>query len=304
MKKIIAGTLLGCAVLTSSTFAAELQKPVLISAPINMESIEVDVETISESDIIIRNNVINADYEYNSTHYYTTKIDAENIVIPKEIKKDAKNIYFLVEEGRSHVLYSKGMAMDAIESTPVKDVYNYKKVGFKEGKKEYIFNNSDLVKDFDKNEYKSVTMTLVAEMKDGKQVVLADSAYINISNKEGVLSNLVSKNRDSDDLVFGYYNSESLELYLEEMSTKMTRAEYKKMLTKAHKTIAAASKKNETQKEDMLKQISVESHFKKYISKYSNYSETQTLLNNLQRAVKNQLQDIRAFDAIDKILNK
>lgn len=302
MKKIIAGTLLGCAVLTSSTFAAELQTPVLISAPIKMERIELEAETISESDIIIRNNTVSADYDYNSTHYYTTKIETKDIVVPKEIKKEAKKIYFLVEEGRSHMLYAKGMAMDEIESTPVNDTYNYKTVEFTEWKKEYIFNNSDLVKDFDKNDYKSVTMTLVAEMKDGKQVALANSAYINISNKEGTLSSLVSKNRNADDLVFGYYNSDNLELYLEEMSDSMTRSEYKKMLTKAHRTIASATKKNEAQKDAILKEISRESHFEKNISKYSNFTETQTLLSNLQRAVKNQLQDVRAFDAIDKIL--
>jgi hypothetical protein len=52
----------------------------------------------------------------------------------------------------------------------------------------------------------------------------------------------------------------------------------------------------------MLNSIKKDWDFEKNISKYKNYSETRTLLSNLGSAVKNQLQNIRAFDAIDAIL--
>ncbi len=148
MKKILTGTIIGCALLTSGTFAAQMEKPMLISMP--MPPIETSVEKIeiSESDLIIRNNIISPEYDYNSTHYYTTKITTKDIVIPKEIQSKAKKVYFLVEEGRSNIMYAKGLQMDALESTPVSDKYNYKIVDYTEGKKEYIFKNLDLVKDF------------------------------------------------------------------------------------------------------------------------------------------------------------
>jgi hypothetical protein len=82
----------------------------------------------------------------------------------------------------------------------------------------------------------------------------------------------------------------------------MTRSEYKKLLSKADTRIDSAVTKNNKVLEDVLKSIKKDSDFAKYTSKYKNYSETRTLLSNLGSAVKNQLKNIRAFDAIDAIL--
>jgi hypothetical protein len=51
-----------------------------------------------ENKLIIRNNKIESDYEYNNVNYYTSKIKAEDIVIPDDIKNKSNKIYFLVEE--------------------------------------------------------------------------------------------------------------------------------------------------------------------------------------------------------------
>jgi hypothetical protein len=82
----------------------------------------------------------------------------------------------------------------------------------------------------------------------------------------------------------------------------MTRTEYKKLLSKADTRIDSAVTKNNKVLEDVLKSIKKDSDFIKYTPKYKNYSETRTLLSNLGSAVKNQLQNVRAFDAIDAIL--
>jgi hypothetical protein len=108
--------------------------------------------------------------------------------------------------------------------------------------------------------------------------------------------------KDKENSYFGYYNSNDLEIYLEEISQKMTRVEYKNLLSKADSKIDSAVKQNEKALDTILKSIKKDSDFSKYTSKYKNYSETRTLLSNLGSAVKNQLQNIRAFDAIDAIL--
>ena len=50
-----------------------------------------------------------------------------------------------------------------------------------------------------------------------------------------------------------------------------------------------------------INSIKQESDFKKHSDTYFIYSETSNLLNSLSNAIKNQLQNIRAFDAIDAI---
>jgi hypothetical protein len=51
----------------------------------------------------------------------------------------------------------------------------------------------------------------------------------------------------------------------------------------------------------VLKNIYSDWDFNKYTNEYKSYSETKKLLSNLARAIKNQIQNIRAFDAIDAI---
>ena len=302
MKKIIAGSVLGCALFTSGVFA-DYEQPVVISAPLEMTTQNWVKDTTNQYDIIIRNNVIESDYEYNNSHYFTTKITTENIVIPEEIKDDSEKIYFLVEQWRDRTYYYKSsleMSDEAIET--VKDEYNYKVVDFKAWQKEYVFDNSDLIKNFWDDKATSIHITLMAELSDGSKKELSNTVYVNVNDKKGTLQNLYNQSIDQQDLFFGYYNSNDLEIYLEEISNKMTRTEYKKLLSKADTRIYTANKKNEDTLTTMLNSIKKESDFEKNISKYTNYSETRTLLSNLGSAVKNQLQNIRAFDAIDAIL--
>jgi hypothetical protein len=148
MKKIIAGSLMGCVLFTSGAFA-DYEKPMLISAPVEITTENPIKDIIREHEVIIRNNIIKSDYKYNNSHYYTSKITTEKIVIPEDIKEKAEKIYFLVEQGNNRIYYAKDsleMSDESIEE--VKDEYNYKIVEFKERQKEYTFNNEDLVEDF------------------------------------------------------------------------------------------------------------------------------------------------------------
>jgi hypothetical protein len=121
----------------------------LISAPIEIISENPVKDIIREHEVIIRNNIIKTDYQYNNSHYYTSKITTENIVIPTKIKEKAEKIYFLVEQGNNRIYYAKdSMEMSDESIEEVNDQYNYKIVNFTEGKKEYTFNNEDLVKEF------------------------------------------------------------------------------------------------------------------------------------------------------------
>ena len=302
MKKIIAWSLMGCVLFTSGTFA-DYAKPMLISAPVEITTENPIKDIIREHEVIIRNNIIKSDYKYNNSHYYTSKITTEKIVIPEDIKEKAEKIYFLVEQGNNRIYYTKGameMSDEAIEE--VTDEYNYKIIEFKEGQKEYIFQNEDLVEEFWEDKYLNVNITLIAEFNESEKVEISNSVYVNIWNKENTLQNVYNTSKDTENLYFGYYNSNDLEIYLEEISQKMTRTEYKKLLSKADTRIDSAVTKNNKVLEDVLKSIKKDSDFTKYTSKYKNYSETRTLLSNLGSAVKNQLQNIRAFDAIDAIL--
>ena len=72
-----------------------------------------NTETLLQKyDTIIRNNKIVQDNDYNSKTYFTKKIKTEDLVIPAEIKEQAKKIYFLVEEG-NNVFYAKWLALEA-----------------------------------------------------------------------------------------------------------------------------------------------------------------------------------------------
>jgi hypothetical protein len=100
MKKLLASSIIASALIAVPTFAAEEAKIEImpISAPI-----EVTTDTAQDKyKTIIQNNNISSDYEYNNSHYFTSKITTTNIVIPKEIKDKAEKIYFLVEQGRNY----------------------------------------------------------------------------------------------------------------------------------------------------------------------------------------------------------
>jgi hypothetical protein len=302
MKKIIAWSVLGCVLFTSGAFA-DYKKPMLISAPIEIISENPVKDIIREHEVIIRNNIIKTDYQYNNSHYYTSKITTENIVIPTKIKEKAEKIYFLVEQGNNRIYYAKdSMEMSDESIEEVNDQYNYKIVNFTEGKKEYTFNNEDLVKEFWEDKYLNVNITLIAEFNESEKIEISNTVYVNIWNKENTLQNVYNTSKDKENSYFGYYNTNDLEIYLEEIADTMTRSEYKKLLSKADTRIDSAVTKNNKVLEDVLKSIKKDSDFAKYTSKYKNYSETRTLLSNLGSAVKNQLKNIRAFDAIDAIL--
>jgi phage-related protein len=82
----------------------------------------------------------------------------------------------------------------------------------------------------------------------------------------------------------------------------MERKKYKSMLTKAESRIKSALKSNNSSMDDLLDSVNYQSDFEKKLNKFQTHSETDQLLNILISAVKNQLQNIRAFDAIDTIL--
>jgi hypothetical protein len=87
-------------------------------------------------------------------------------------------------------LKAQSAAMDSVSVDPVTKEYNYRVVNYVEGKTEYTFNSSDLVKDFSKDQFKNVTITLVAEISDTEKINLSNSAYVNISDKSNVLETL------------------------------------------------------------------------------------------------------------------
>ena len=306
MKNIITATALLATLFTSTAFADYVEPIISTSVSIENESILIDESLnnkMSDYEVILRNNLIKSDYEYNNSHYFTSKITTDSIIIPEEIKEQAERIYFLVEEGSYRKYYKTDSLIMADESiVTVTDEYNYKIVDFVEWKTEYIFNNEDLLTEFKADTYYNVNITLIAELTDTKKVLLSNNTYVSISDKENTLQNIYNNSELQDNLYFGYYNSNDLEIYLEKLSADMTRSEYKDLLSKADSRIKSAVTQNNTTKDEMLESIQKDSDFEDYIAKYKNYSETRNLLSNLGSAITNQLQNIRAFDAIDAIL--
>ncbi|MDD2907027.1 MAG: hypothetical protein PHH98_00140 [Candidatus Gracilibacteria bacterium] len=302
MKKILLATLAGSVLFTSGAFADEYQKPMLLSDSAVLTTLNDTTENLGEKyDIIIRNNLLEADYEYNNKNYFTSKIKAENIIIPQEIKDKAKKIYFLIEEGNSRIYSQYNYATtDSMKMEEVTTEYNYKTVNYKEGQKEYIFNNSDLVKDFTKDEYKSVTITLIAEISDSEKITLSTSAYNYIGTKQMVLEQLIMESKG--DYYYSYFNSDILEKYLINIGDKSTRNEYKKLLTKILTKVVQAKKQNDIVGKGILDSIKSESDFKNYLSKFEVFNETKNLLDSLNLAVNNQILNNKAFDTIDALL--
>ena len=311
MKKIITTALIASALIASQTSAMDIEitpisimEPIVITEEVNKEiNLTPTQELLKKFELVLRNNRVDSDYEYNSKTYYTSKIKTDNLIVPKEIKKEAKKIYFLVEEWNDRVYYKNSAIMmdEEVKVEEIKKEYNYKVVDFKEWQKEYIFENKDLVKDFWEGEYSNVVITLIAEFSDTEKVPLTNSVYVSINTKENVLNRL-QEEKEEKYSYFGYYDSNDLEEYLENLSTKLSRADYKKILNKADKKIEEWLDENEKIKENIFKSIKKESDFSNYVEKYTIYSETDILFSSLARAVKNQLQNIRAFDAIDSIL--
>lgn len=302
MKKIIIATLVWSALLTSATFADEYTKPMLLNEPMNIDSENITKSLWEKYDIIIRNNFLESDYEYNNKTYYTSKIKAENIIIPEEIKEKAKKIYFLVEEWNSRVYDTYDYASsENMKIEDVKNVYNYKIVEYKEWQKEYILKNSDLVKDFWKDEYKTVTITLMADISESEKIPLSTSAYNYINIKQDILNQLLVEAK-WDDYYYWYFNSDILEKYLTSIWDKTNRTEYKKILNKMVTKISTAKKQNTQLLKDTLENIKVENDFKSNLDKYEMINESKNLLDNLNMAVKNQIQNIKAFEAVDLLL--
>lgn len=311
MKKIITTGLIVSAIIVSQTSAMNYEiMPISNTEPaIISDDLKTDVnltptqKLLKKYELVLRNNRIESDYKYNSKTYYTSKIKTDNLIVPDEIKKESKKIYFLVEEWNDRVYFkNSAMMMDEeLEVEEIKKEYNYKIVDFKEWQKEYTFKNKDLIKDFWEWEYSNISITLIAEISDTVKVPLTNSVYVSVNTKENVLNNLKDEKKEKYSY-FGYYNSNDLEEYLEKLSTKISRDNYKIILTKADKKIEKWLDDNEKIKENIIKSIKKESDFKKYVEKYSIYSETELLFSSLSRAVKNQLQNIRAFNVIDSIL--
>lgn len=306
MKKLAIITLWTCALFTSTTFAANVEKVSPISAVVtSSEAVKVVTaeELTNKFDLIIRNNTIESDNEYNSKNYYTSKIKTSELVIPDEIKNNSKKVYFLVEEWYNYPMYKANLMEVSADVwvDEVKKEYNYKVVNFIAGKNEYIFNNKDLVKDFDKNQSKSVNISLVAELNNWEKVYLSNWGYIHIGNKESILNNL--KNKEEIDY-FGYYNTDDLSSYLEKKSQNLSKDEYKKLLSNSQAKLKKLIKENQASKENLLKWITKESDFEKNVEKFSLNEQTQSLLNSVLTATNSQIQKLRATEFMDWIFQK
>lgn len=259
-------------------------------------------DLINKYDLVIRNNILESDNEYNWVNYFTSKILTDNIVVPDEIKQSAKRIYFLVEEGVDRLYYAEdamwkwGTWIDSVQRE-----YNYKIVDYIEWKNEYVFNNKDLVKDFSDDDYRNVQITLMADFSDTQRQALSNPIYISIEDKKSTFATI--KNNESEDwYYYSYFNSDNIEKYLENLANKLSRADYKKILEKAEKKVTSTNKTNEDKFNATLWLITMEWDFSKYINSYVEYVDNQSLFSGLWYAVKNQLQNIKAFDTIDAIL--
>lgn len=315
MKKTIVWGLAVAMLLTWTSYVNADEAEVLTDAPelynittdVTTTSIEIQSDLISglltKYDVILRNNIITVDYDYNSKNYYTKKLDTSNVIIPDEVKEKAKSIYFLLEEQRNWgIMYNDSMAKwEAILTENVKTEYNYKKVTVDSLKWEYIFNTKDIVKELKDSEYKSVMVTLIAEFENDEKINLSNSEYLYTENKESILINLLVK--ENENFYNEYvYNADDIEKYLEEKWAKMTREDYKKMINWADVKITKMLKNANDSKTKLLSSIQKEEDFSSVLAKFKENYNTINLLNNLSSAVKNQAYNIKTFETIDSIL--
>jgi len=196
-------------------------------------------------------------------------------------------------------MYKWEAMMDNIETNKVEEEYNYKRVDYKWSKTSYLFSTKDLVKELKEDNYKSVTISLMAEFEDNERIPLASSAYLSLQNKEWVLNNLLNKQEEDS---FYNYNSDDIEQYLEKLAESMTRSNYKKMINNAWTKLTKMIKTTSNKKELLITSIKKESNFENKLNEYKALKDTSVLLNNLNRAVKSQIYNIRTFDVIDSIL--
>ena len=88
------------------------------------------------------------------------------------------------------------------------------------------------------------------------------------------------------------------------MSEKLSRADYKKVLTNAQNKLKSLIKQNETIKNNILNSITKESDLSLNIDKYSNYQDTSSLLNSVFVATNNQIQKVKSYEIIDNVFKK
>jgi hypothetical protein len=69
-------------------------------------------ELYEKYSVIIRNNNLESDYEYNNVNYFNSKMKSEDIVVPDEVKNNSTRVYFLVEEGARMMYFEDSMAMN------------------------------------------------------------------------------------------------------------------------------------------------------------------------------------------------
>ena len=310
MKKTIFISLVASSLLLAwNTYADSVITTTTLAVPTTSITTATETGAVSTDlslkyDLIIRNNNILSNEEYNNKTYYTKKLTTQDLVIPEEITKKAKRIYFLVEEGNSRIFYNKEMLGAADQTTNVNKEYNYKTVDFTPWKTEYTFNTTDLVKDLSKGEFKSVTITLIAEFSDTDKLYLSNTAYINIADKQSILETLKYAKDPSGTSYYGYYDPTSLWTYLEKLGEKMTRTQYKTTLTKIQTKLKTLITKNEDSKKALLKSITKETDFEANLDKYTLNTETNNLLTSVASATLNQIQKLRSYDLIDSVFWK
>lgn len=88
------------------------------------------------------------------------------------------------------------------------------------------------------------------------------------------------------------------------MSEKLSRADYKKVLTNAQNKLKSLIKQNETIKNNILNSITKESDLSLNLDKYSNYQDTSSLLNSVFVATNNQIQKVKSYEIIDNVFKK
>ncbi len=319
MKKNIIIALWVTSLLSTQAFASDytvipVAKLLDAAAPIstitnykdNTLSWTTNEELAQKYDVIIRNNNITWDNEYNSKNYYTSKLTAKDLVIPEEVQKNAKRIYFLVESYRNHYFFRWALKMeaDAVTTTEVNKEYNYKTVDFTAGKAEYFFNNSDLVKDFEKDEYNTVNISLVADLNNGEKLYLSNSAYLTVWNKQRVLETLLNEKNKENTNYNSYFDTNTITQYLQKLGEKIWRDQYKTLLNNALTKIVTLNKQNETLKTNMLNSIKKESDFSQNLDKYSEYIETSNLSNSIMSGVSSEIQKIKSYDMIDNLFKQ
>jgi hypothetical protein len=126
-------------------------------------------------------------------------------------------------------------------------------------------------------------------------------AYVNIADKQNILEALKYAKDPTGTSYYGYYDTDSLGIYLEKLGEKMTRPQFKNTLTKIQTKLKTLITKNEDSKKALLKSITKETDFETNLDKYTLNTETNNLLTSVASATQNQIQKLRSFDLIDSV---